>query len=236
MATLNELAYNIRNIARNGQGNSDDERINIRQIRFWIRSWRARLVKQQTDYGKHIDPHLIQDLGCLPLKEVDMSDPKEADAECIICPEWGCTIKKATIPKLVDLPKGRALLFVGKLDKRTAFIMDDPDVSLFKEHTQFGKIISRTYLINNTLYFKFYDGDSSIEYVNVRGVFEDPEKVDTYATPGCTAKCYNYDDEYPMPMSMYEDVVQGILSQELNMTLQTPNDLLNNSQQDEAQR
>ena len=58
MATLNELAYNIRNIARSGQGNSDDDRLTIAQIKFWIGYYRAEGVLQTTNYGKDIHPQM----------------------------------------------------------------------------------------------------------------------------------------------------------------------------------
>ena len=63
MATLNELAYNIRHIARSGQGNSDDDRLTINQIKFWIRYYRSEGILQTTNYGKEIHPQMVQDLG-----------------------------------------------------------------------------------------------------------------------------------------------------------------------------
>ena len=80
--TLSELSYNIKNIAKGGQGNSDDDNLNIRQIEFWIRAYRARGILQTTDFGKAIDPQMVQDLGCMPLEEVDMADP-----DCPSCPK-----------------------------------------------------------------------------------------------------------------------------------------------------
>ena len=77
MPTLDQYAYNIRNIARGGQGDSDDERLKIKQIKFWINGYRASGIFQVSDYGKNIDPQLIQDLGVVPLQEVD-----KADSDC----------------------------------------------------------------------------------------------------------------------------------------------------------
>jgi len=228
--TLSELSYNIKNIAKGGQGNSDDDNLNIRQIEFWIRAYRARGILQTTDFGKAIDPQMVQDLGCMPLEEVDMADP-----DCPSCPDWGCTIKKINIPKLVDFPYNRGVLFVGKIDKRTPFILDAADVSVFKEHTAFGKQMNRAYLIGNKMYFRLYGDDQAIKYVNVRGVFEDPTEVYSWATAGCDAKCYDpLTDEYPMPLSMYEYVTSSILSRELNMTVQTKEDEMNNAKDEDG--
>ena len=204
MLILDHYAYNIRNIARGGQGNSDDERINIRQIRFWINGYRASGMFETTDFGKDIHPQLIQDLGIVPLTEVDKSDSE--------CPkvDWGCTIKKVKIPKLIDFPDLRALSYVGYLK-------------------------SRVYPIGDYLYFILSDNDSELEYVNIRGVFENPEDVVTYPTAGCEQKCYNPGaDEYPMPRRLYEYVLTKVLRNELNWTTQAINDELNNARLDNA--
>lgn len=228
--TLNHYAYNIRNIGRAGQGNSDDDSLNIRQVKFWVNAWRAVGVLQRTEYGKSIDPQLIQDLGCVPLEEVDMSDPN-----CPVCPEWGCKIKKITLPKIVDFPYNRGIVFVGKLDKRTPFIIDSADTSIFKEATQFGNLTSRVYMVGNTMYLKLTNKDKGLKYINVRGVFEDPSSVSKYSTPGCDPVCHDDSvDEYPMPLSMYDFVTKNILMTELNMTLKTEEDLLNNAKSEQG--
>ena len=229
MATLDQYAYNIRNIARAGQGNSDDDRLNIKQIKFWINGYRASGMFQITDFGKDIDPQLLQDLGVVPLTEVDASDSS--------CPNvpWGCTVKKIEIPRLIDFPDLRALDYVGKINKQSEFIVNYPNVASYKGKTKFGSLSSRVYLIGTSLYFILSKEDSDLEYVNVRGVFSQPEKVSGYATEGCDPKCFNdATDEYPMPERLYEFVLTSILRNELNWTQQAVNDELNNARQDNA--
>lgn len=224
MATLNEHAYNIRNIARNYQGNSDDDRLNINQVKFWIQAYRAKGIFEITDAGKDIDPQLVQDLGVLELTKVDKADSH--------CPpiEWGCKILKVTIPKIVDLPHNRGLIFVGLIDKQTPFVIDNADVSIFKRATKFGKTFNRCYFIGNTLYFVLREEDSQMRYVNVRGVFEDPTKVDYFTED--SVRAWSDDDEYPMPMRLYDYVLANILQKELNIGLQTLNDETNNGRGD----
>jgi hypothetical protein len=227
MATLNEFAYNIRNIARAGLGNSDDERLSISMIKFWIRGYRAKAIFELTAAGKQVDPQLVQDMGILTLSEVDKSDSE--------CPkvEWGCSIKKVTIPKLVDWPDNRAIIFIGLIDKQTPIILDHSDTHIFKRATRFGKLMHRAYLIGNTFYVVTKDNESELKYINVRGVFENPTEVSKYPNPGCEEVCFNEDtDEYPIPMRLYEAITRNILINELQMTLQTVNDELNNARQD----
>lgn len=229
MPTLDHYAYNIRNIARGGQGNSDDERLNIRMIRFWINGYRAAGMKQVTENGNNIHPQFIQDLGVVPLQEVDKADSQ--------CPpvEWGCSVKKVSIPNLIDFPDLRALTYIGKIDKLSGFIINNAHEASQKVHTKFGKIMSRVYVIGSNIYFMLNDNDRDLEYVNIRGVFEMPEDVVTYPTEGCEQKCYDPSvDEYPMPQSLYEYVLRSILQNELNWSTQAVNDELNNARLDNA--
>lgn len=227
MATLSHFTYNIRNIARAGQGNSDDERLTIRNIEFWITYWRAQGLNQFTEYGKDINPQLVQDLGIIPLVEVDKTDAN--------CPDvrWGCTVKKVTIPKFVGFPENRAISFMGKIDKREPFIFGNADTEYYKSNTRFGNLMTRTSIIGDSVYLELSDKDADLEYMNIRGVFEDPTKVDQYATAGCKPKCFDKEiDEYPLPFELYVYVLENILSKELNWTEQAVNDELNNARKD----
>lgn len=228
MATLNELAYNIINIARNFQGNSDDDRLNIRQVKFWIRNYRAKGIFDITEYGKQIDPQLVQDLGIVKLSRVDKADSS--------CPpiEWGCKILKVEIPKIVDLPHNRGLVFVGLIDKQTPFVIDFSDVSIFKRATRFGNTFNRCYFINNTLYVVTKEDGQELRYINIRAVFENPEDVTYYNTDGSARKYNPEKDEYPMPLRLNDFVTTSIMQKELNLGLQTNNDEQNDAR-DNAQ-
>ncbi len=226
MATLNQLAYNIRNIANRGQGNSDDEKLKISQVKFWIQYYRSDAINQFTDYGKDIDPQLVQDLGIIPLIDVDKTDSD--------CPNvnWGCKIKKIVLPKFVGFPKGRAISFLGKIDKVTPFVKGDSDTEYFKSETRFGKIMSRGFVVGQNYYLELSENDANIEYMNVRGVFEDPTSISTYAKAGCQPKCFDDDiDEYPLPLNMYVYVLTNILQKELNFSEQALNDELNDARE-----
>jgi len=229
MATLDEWAYNIKNLARAGQGGSDDDTLGIRQIKFWIQGYRAEGIEQLTDYGKDIDPQLVTDFGVLKLEEVDKSD-----SECPVGVDWGCTIKKVKIPKLVGLPRDRALLFIGKIDKQSGFVRDHANVHEFVKETRFGRMFNRYYLVGNTVYIELRKKDANLCYINGRGVVEDPSKVDVHVLNEegeCVTTCW--DDainEYPLTMKLYRFITTSILQTELGMTLQTVNSLLNNAQ------
>ena len=50
MATLNEIAYNIKNLAYGGSY-SIEESMDIRQIKFWINYHRANIITENIHSG-----------------------------------------------------------------------------------------------------------------------------------------------------------------------------------------
>ena len=163
----------------------------------------------------------------VPLETVD-----KADSSCPVNVEDGCTIKKVKLPKLVNFPQYRGL-FVGLINKQEPIIIDNPNTHFFTVQTRFGDKFTRAYLIHDVLYVVTKDDHDYLEYINVRGVFEDPDKVMNWSAPGCDpTPCTSDDDEYPMPSEMYEIVMRKIFSLELQLGLQTVNDIINNNQLD----
>lgn len=59
MATLNEIAYNIKNLAYNGDTN-EEENVGIRQIKFWIHYHRAKILKKLATEGKGVPQECLQ--------------------------------------------------------------------------------------------------------------------------------------------------------------------------------
>ena len=62
MASLNEIAYNIKNIAYGGGSTTGEETIGIRQIKFWIHYYRAQLILEESKRGKGVHHAFFQEL------------------------------------------------------------------------------------------------------------------------------------------------------------------------------
>lgn len=60
MASLNELAYNIKNMAYGGSSTTGEESVGIRQIKFWIHYYRAQMIKEQANEGTGINQMFFQ--------------------------------------------------------------------------------------------------------------------------------------------------------------------------------
>jgi hypothetical protein len=63
MASLNEIAYNLKNIAYGGSATTKEESIGIRQIKFWVHYYRAEILKDIIRDGKGIPLEFFQNLN-----------------------------------------------------------------------------------------------------------------------------------------------------------------------------
>ena len=80
-------------------------------------------------------------------------------------------------------------------------------------------------------YLYIYNADG-LEYINIRGVFEDPEDVSKFGD--CAdGSCYEGDKTpFPISMDMIQQINQGILGGELKMLSGTVSDTENDRMQD----
>lgn len=70
-----------------------------------------------------------------------------------------------------------------------------------------------------------------LEYINIRGVFEDPTDVAKFGD--CAGSgCYNENSDFPIPMDMISQINNGILAGELKMLAGTVTDTENDRMQD----
>jgi len=219
--TLNEIAYNLLNLIRGGKSHHHED-ISLEQIKFNIRYYRAMLIRR--DYAKNgnITRHLEQDLGCLNLEIVNGSKCCGLEIDC----EVARTV--LTIPKTVRFNFEDAITFVGAGDGLTRIPLISPQIAKFAQYEKYTSQNQKAYMIEDYLYIMNPKG---LEFVNVRGVFENPEDVAKYECP--SGICYDSNSEYPIPMDMVEALTKGVLGGELQLLVQTINDSENNAVQDE---
>ena len=69
-----------------------------------------------------------------------------------------------------------------------------------------------------------------MDFVNVRGVFEDPEEL--AALDSCDGTCYDADSTFPIPADMIAAITSGLINGELKLLISTLVDDENDRQQD----
>jgi len=220
--TLNEIAYNLLNLIRGGRSNHD-EHLSLDQIKFNIKHYRAMFLRRDFARNGLTTRHVEQDLGCLEVAPVDAS-------RCCNLP-IGCTIYKTKleVPKTVRFNFRDAITYIGDVTGLGTIPMVEPHIVQWLPYDKYTNKKMKAFMIDNFIYIHNAKG---LEYINVRGVFEDPEDLRLY---NCgTDVCY--DDSatnFPIPMDMIQAINSGIISGELGLLTGSFSDLENDRMQDD---
>lgn len=202
--TLNEIAYNILNLVRGGRSSNNDY-ISTSQIKFNVKYYRAMLIRRDFARNGIITRHLEQDLGCLELIKVDASKCCNLPTECAVYR----TVKK--IPRTVRFNFRDSVTYVGDVSGTGTIPIVDSNAVQWLPYDKYTKNKMKAYMIEDYIYVYNADG---LKFINVRGVFEDPEDVAKFDCDG--SDCYDDNMDFPIPMDMLQTITQGIMSGELD--------------------
>jgi len=220
--TLNEIAYNILNLVRGGRSSNNDH-ISTSQIKFNVKYYRAMLIRRDFARNGIITRHLEQDLGCLELIKVDASKCCDLPVDCAVYR----TVKK--VPRTVRFNFSDAITHVGDVSGTGTIPIVDSNAVQWLPYDKYTKNKMKAYMIEDYIYIYNADG---LKFINVRGIFEDPEDVAMFDCDG--SDCYSDDSEFPIPMDMLQTITQGIMSGELMMLSSSVNDTTNDTLQDQG--
>jgi len=220
--TLNEIAYNILNLVRGGRSSNNDH-ISTSQIKFNVKYYRAMLIRRDFARNGIITRHLEQDLGCLELIKVDASKCCNLPTECAVYR----TVKK--VPRTVRFNFSDAITHVGDVSGTGTIPIVDSNAVQWLPYDKYTKNKMKAYMIEDYIYIYNADG---LKFINIRGIFEDPEDVALFDCDG--SDCYNDDMDFPIPMDMLQTITQGIMSGELMMLASSVNDTTNDTLQDQG--
>ena len=221
--TLNEIAYNILNAYRGGRLNHN-EHISLDQVKFTIKYYRAMFVRRDMARNGFISNGVEQDIKCLELELIDASKCCNLKTEC--------TVYRTKVPlhKFVSLNFNDAITYAGDATGLTSYQIVEPHMIQFLPYDKYTADKKKVYVLDNYLYLYNGDGDGVI---NVRGIFEDPEKLGEFLNCDGTA-CYDDDSEYPLPMDMLQMLTAGILNGEMRVLAGMATDTTNDAAQDGA--
>ena len=219
MATLNEIAYNIKNIARGGI-TSDDDNLSMRQLKFMIHYHRAGILQKYTNNGRNIHPQSYQSfVGQLtPAGEQELSEYKSHDTDT------QHQLLNIDIPEIVQFNGLKGIAFIGLGDRQTPIQLSSAENIFFTQYNRFTNHMRRAFLIGSRLYLYALSTDSINLDINIRAVFSDPTEVIGYLNDDTT--------QYPFPEELIEPLSMEILTREYGITLNAPVDELNNAKDD----
>tara|TARA_R100001443_G_scaffold113347_1_gene127869 strand:+ start:752 stop:1453 length:702 start_codon:yes stop_codon:yes gene_type:complete len=220
--TLNEIAYNLLNLVRGGRSHHD-EHISLDQIKFNIKHYRAVFIRRDYQKNGFRSRHTEQDLGCIRLERVNAS-------KCCGLPAPSCVYRTVQpIPKTIRYNFSEAITHVGDISGVGRIPMVESNVIKFLSYDKYTKGKYKAFMIEDYMYIHNADG---LEFINIRGVFEDPEEVSRFGD--CAdGGCYEGDkSHFPIPLDMIQTINQGILGGELKLLASSASDTENDRMQD----
>tara|TARA_R110002012_G_scaffold2179_2_gene10452 strand:+ start:10570 stop:11238 length:669 start_codon:yes stop_codon:yes gene_type:complete len=194
MATLNEIAYNIRNVITGGVS-PDDTDVSLRQIKFMVHYHRANLLMKYTDNGRKTSNVCYQ---------VDEMNPKSN----------GVIIKD-----FVGFNDNKAIRSIAYKDDSSADssyvplpIVQNHD-RMFVNNSRFIKSAGSKIATLSDRKLYIWEGDSLVSggVVEINAIFSNPTDVSSYVDDDLT--------QYPIPEELIPMVVQNVLQLEFNVML-----------------
>lgn len=221
MATYNELAYDILEVLNNNNI-SDDEDVSIEHIMYQFNLQRALWIRNEYNKpGRTIDPQIEQDLGCLELEESDTADCCEINTGCIILRT------KKIIPKLIEFHDKSGITRLGPVSKvALPFNFTTYDKAIYASFNKYAKGVF-AFLLNQRIYCIITDSKYNyLDYINLRGVFENPEDLKEFQ---CNDEaCFTYDKQYPVNAWMIPYLTEQVLNK-YGISTKFPKDITNNA-------
>ena len=211
--TLDEIAYNIKNLVEGGIS-GEDSNLSIRQIRHMIHYHRAQLLLKYTDGGRFVSEPMFQ----------------------IISEDLSTGV--FDIPRVLGFANNRAIKeiymvkstgTVSENNKHHLSLINDCDRDFF-EASRFTPNRNQFFATISGSQIRVYDNDSQL--VNdstydcyVSAIFENPTDVSSSTTA-----------TYPIPAELVGNLVESVLAKEFGVYLRTATDVTNNSVDDKGAR
>lgn len=218
MPTLNEMVYDIKNIAYGGE-QSDDHRVSDHQVAYWIRQVRSMLVRQELATRNKISSSFVQHLNEVELTSVDPAEVSGLST--------GTYILKSTekLPETIQRGEKNTITSVESIDGTQTFSETTFFRRKYNKYNKYTKCEPRWYLKNGYLYIT---NELLIEKISVSGIFENPEEVANFGlSSGDTP--FSWDGEYPISNSMASTVTDIILKTKMGIARQMPADETNDA-------
>ena len=225
MATLNELIYSIWQ--KVNPLISDDSILDERVLKYYIHNNRALWIRNEYNRNRTLDDAVIQSLGAVELEIVDTIENTNFT---------GISHKilksKLQIPVAIELHNSTAITRVASLDlKQKKFSFVDYTTVPYVGNGKFNRNQVFTFLKGGYLYIVSDCNNPAIKalkYVNVRGIFANPEEVGRFTEIDGTS-CYSDNDKYPINNWMLPYIESEIMKGDLKFFYNTQIDETNNA-------
>ena len=224
MASLKEIAYNIKSIANNGNP-SDDDNLSLRQIYHWIHIHRAAILKEYSKNGQKINLAYYQvisfDLsidGSLHTRDLDFD---------IISLDGVSTLKRAYLYTLGSLQELSIITRAGvKSYKSNKFTSSKPYCYIHHGDSEYLGTSIASY--GRKITVGGYSGIwSGFRLTCILSNPEDGFNLGGGGAAGTDSGTFDYDAEYPFPQELVPLLVKSVVETELHISMSTQEDKIN---------
>lgn len=203
--SLNDIAYHILNDVR-GNRSEDFPNLSIDQIKFALKYYRARFIRQ--DQQRNFNRYRLfeQDLG---LVDVSLYDTAESDIE----ESLNLILRTDNrIPTPIRMKEWEGITYVGDVNKTGEPIpVVDGHRSYWNKYNKYTANDREAFYRDGHIYIR---NDNNLDLINIRGIFEDPEEVYEYTNE-------DEDKPFPIPKDMLQRIIQGMLNGELSFAIRS---------------
>lgn len=212
---IQDFLYTIR-----GSVLTLSETISDWQVEHWIHMYRALLLKQDLDKGKIPNPDYIQEIKALHLSPIQNTELSNIYTNKYILRS------DLQIPRTIDLNFESGIMYVGSIDG-TEIQYVSQGRAVWQKYKYYTNNEPLVFIKNRYLYL--INGDT-INYLDIRGVFEIPPEVSNFVNPITGTPSYDVQiDKYPFPTDKLITLKQMIIEKEFGIILNSPSDLINDS-------
>ena len=226
ITTLNTLSYDLMELRRNEIKTTDT--LSILQVKDWISSTRARLLKQKFDKPlSSIDSHFVQEYsnnGVAVQMEKVLSNNASVDVFDYVYRT------KIEIPHTIERKGGLGTFTrIGPADKtRTKFNVVSFDRALVSGNGYFNRNFIYAYIVGDYIYLTSKSGiHFTIKHIDIYGVFQDP----AIAAVGHDST-WTHDDDYPVNKSMIDQMKNLIISEKFQLIMAQSGDKVDNQKEE----
>ena len=231
---VNELISNIQSYFNNGV-KSDDYLLSDRLIYKELLNTRSTLLfnKIKQLKGYNIGDNNFSVINCIKLTDVDA-------ASCPCIPAKGCIVKRSLyqLPTFLATAYGDYIEYVRSIDGRIKFDKSSLAEQEDKEYREYGKKANEYFFENKYLWIYTNKDYEDLEFVRLKGIFEDPILVNDFMVKNdciCVKNdtvCTAYDVEFKIDKELTKLLLDTVMSNIYKFFLITNNDSSNNSRGD----
>jgi len=221
MITLNQAAYNILNQLRGGRS-SNNEYISLSQIKFWIKYYRALLIRRDEERFSRVEGLAQSIVVPIAASNVSWGTPAQTNPPASSVPEY-TAISASVLPNIVRLKDRPAIMQVLVDGTRQVIPYIDSRRGIWNQFDKYTSLSRRCWLYGGKLYINNWNLTGAVSpQVELTAIFEDPEQAYNFNLSGDP-----WDDDtndFPISSDLLQQVSQSVINGEGQIIAQTMSD------------